>query len=55
MGYTTQMDAARQGIITKEMEAVAAYEHMAAEDLRSLIAKGQVCIPANKNHKCLKP
>lgn len=55
MGYTTQMDAARQGIITKEMEAVAAYEQMDKEHLRELVAKGQVCIPANKNHKCLKP
>ena len=49
------MDAARQGIITKEMEAVAAYEQMDKEHLRELVAKGQVCIPANKNHKCLKP
>lgn len=55
MGYTTQMDAARQGIITREMEAVAAEEHMAAERLRELVAKGQVCIPANRNHACLKP
>ncbi len=55
MGYTTQMDAARQGIVTKEMEAVAAYEKMDAEALRALVAKGQVCIPANKHHTCLKP
>ena len=55
MGYTTQMDAARQGIITREMEAVAAEEHMEAERLRELVAKGQVCIPANRNHTCLKP
>ncbi len=55
MGYTTQMDAARQGITTKEMEAVAAYEHIAVDVLRDLVAQGQVCIPANKNHKCLKP
>lgn len=55
MGYTTQMDAARQGIITREMETVAAYEQMDKEHLRELVAKGQVCIPANKNHKCLKP
>lgn len=55
MGYTTQMDAARQGIITREMEIVAAYEQMDKEHLRELVAKGQVCIPANKNHKCLKP
>lgn len=55
MGYTTQMDAARQGIVTKEMEAVAAYEKLDAETIRALVAKGQVCIPANKHHTCLKP
>ena len=53
--YTTQMDAARKGIITPEMEKVAAKEHMDAEKLRGLIAKGQVIIPANKNHKALDP
>ena len=55
MDYTTQMDAARKGILTKEMKAVAEYEHISPEELMALTAKGQVCIPANKNHKCLKP
>lgn len=55
MGYTTQMDAARQGITTKEMRTVADYENMDVGTLKELIAKGQVCIPANKNHRCLKP
>lgn len=53
--YTTQMDAARQGIITPEMKKVAQKEHMSEEVLRALIAAGQVIIPANKNHKCLDP
>ena len=53
--YTTQMDAARQGIITPEMKKVAQKEHMLEEELRALIAQGQVIIPANKNHKCLDP
>lgn len=53
--YTTQMDAARKGIITKEMEAVAGYENIEINKLTELIANGQVVIPANKNHKCLKP
>ncbi len=53
--YTTQMDAARQGIITPEMKKVAQKEHMSEEALRALIAAGQVIIPANKNHKCLDP
>ncbi len=55
MGYTTQMDAARQGITTKEIRTVADYENMDVGTLKELIAKGQVCIPANKNHRCLKP
>ena len=55
MAYTTQMDAARQGIITKEMEAVAAYEQMNVEELRDYVAKGQICIPCNKNHKSITP
>lgn len=55
MEYTTQMDAARKGIITKEMQAVAEYENIEAEEIRELVAKGQVAIPANRNHKCLKP
>ncbi len=53
--YTTQMDAARQGIVTEEMKKVAAKENIAVEELVKLIAKGQVIIPANKNHKCLDP
>lgn len=55
MEYATQMDAARKGIITKEMEIVAKKENIDIEVLRDLIAKGQVIIPANKNHKCLNP
>ncbi|MDY6045304.1 MAG: phosphomethylpyrimidine synthase ThiC [Peptoniphilus sp.] len=55
MTYTTQMDAARQGIVTKEMEAVAAYENRDVEDIRRWVAEGKVAIPANKNHKCIKP
>ena len=55
MEYTTQMDAARKGIVTPEMEAVSTYENMDTQKLRELVAKGQVAIPANKNHKCLKP
>ncbi len=55
MAYTTQMDAARQGVLTKELLAVAAEEKIEAEALRELVAKGQVAIPVNKNHVCIKP
>ena len=53
--YTTQMDAARKGIITKEMEAVAKKEYMDIDELVKLVACGKIIIPANKNHKCLEP
>ena len=53
--YTTQMDAARKGIITPEMEAVAQKEYRTAEEIRALVAEGKVAIPANKHHKCLNP
>lgn len=55
MNYTTQMDAARKGIITKEMEIVAKKEQMDVSTLMELMAKGQVIIPANKNHTSLDP
>lgn len=55
MSYTTQMDAARKGIITDELKAVAEYENMDICELVDLVAKGKVVIPANKNHKSLKP
>jgi len=55
MKYTTQMDAARKGIITKEMEIVSKKENMDMETLMERMAKGQIVIPANKNHKSLNP
>ena len=55
MNYTTQMDAARKGIITKEMEIVSKKENMDIEILRERMAKGEIVIPANKNHKSLDP
>ena len=53
--YTTQMDAARKGIITKEMERVAAKEQMDVQELCKLVAQGKIAIPANKLHTCLEP
>ena len=55
MEYTTQMDAARKGIVTGEMEAVARKERIDAAALRELVAQGKVVIPANKNHASLDP
>ncbi|MBP2639361.1 MAG: bzaF [Firmicutes bacterium] len=53
--YTTQMDAAKKGIITEEMRIVAGKEKMDVEKLRALMAEGKIVIPANKNHKTLNP
>lgn len=55
MKYTTQMDAAKKGIITEAMEIVAQKEHMDVEELRKKVARGVVAIPANKRHKSLSP
>ncbi|MBE5038854.1 phosphomethylpyrimidine synthase ThiC [Ructibacterium gallinarum] len=55
MDYTTQMDAAKKGIVTPEMEIVAAKEEMDINDLVEKTARGVVCIPANKNHTNLSP
>lgn len=55
MQYHTQMEAARLGIITEEMKAVAEKEHYEAEIIRELVAKGQVAICANRLHTCLEP
>lgn len=55
MNYTTQMDAAKKGIITKEMEIVSKKEGIEEETLRKLMAEGKIVIPANKNHKSLSP
>ena len=49
------MDAARKGIVTPEIEAVAKKEHMTSEALMKLVAEGKVAICANRNHTCLNP
>lgn len=50
MIYTTQMDAAKKGLITEQMKVVAKKENVDVEILRGLVAEGKVVIPANKNH-----
>ena len=55
MDYKTQMEAAKKGIITKEMQVVAEKERIDIEKLRELIACGKIVIPANINHTSLSP
>lgn len=53
--YSTQMEAARKGIVTPELEAVAKKENRSVEELLPLMASGKMVIPANVNHKALDP
>ena len=53
--WSTQMDAARKGIATPQLAAVAQKEHMAPDRLMALVAEGKVAIPANRAHACLSP
>ena len=45
--YTTQMDAARKGIVTPQIKTVAEKEHMPVEKMMELVAEGKVAICAN--------
>lgn len=51
--YSTQMEAARKGIVTKELEIVAKKERMTVEELMPLVAEGKVAICANKTISAL--
>lgn len=53
--YRTQMEAARLGIITPEMEAASQTEHLSAEQLRELIALGHAALPCNRLHAAISP
>ena len=53
----TQLEAARKGIITPEMQFVARREDLDAELIRAEVARGRMVIPANIGHlqKKLEP
>ena len=51
----TQIQAAQKNKITKEIKIVARNEKIKPAQLKKKVAKGLVVIPANKNHKNLKP
>ncbi|MCA9230032.1 MAG: phosphomethylpyrimidine synthase ThiC, partial [Planctomycetales bacterium] len=46
----TQLEQARIGTITPEMEAVAAREQLQPEIIRAEVAAGRMVIPANRVH-----
>ena len=47
------MEAAKKGIITPEMKTVAEKEYKTPEEIMNSVAKGEVCIPCNINHKSI--
>jgi phosphomethylpyrimidine synthase len=51
----TQLHYAREGVITPEMEFIAAREGFDAEFVRAEVARGRAIIPANINHPELEP
>ncbi len=53
MNYSTQMEAAKKGIITSQMKLVAKKEGREPEFIRQFVAEGKIAICANKNHKCI--
>ena len=51
----SQMHFARKGVVTGEMEYVAAREKLEPELVRSEVARGRMVIPANVRHENLEP
>jgi len=47
---TTQLSLAKAGVITDEMKLVAQDEGFSPEEIRALIASGEMVIPKNINH-----
>ncbi len=54
MSYHTQMEAARQGVVTPQMEQVLKDESISRDQLIDRLALGQIAIPANRLHTNLK-
>lgn len=53
--YSTQIEAARMGIVTQELEIVAAKENRSVDELLPLLAEGKMVIPANIHHTSINP
>jgi len=51
----TQLEMARQGVLSPEMKEVAAKEGLEPERVLSGVADGSIVIPANVNHKGVEP
>ena len=53
MNYKTQMEAAKKGVITPQIQLVAEKEHREPEWVRERVAAGTIAIPANIHHTSL--
>ncbi|MGW4829570.1 phosphomethylpyrimidine synthase ThiC [Amycolatopsis japonica] len=53
--HNTQLGWAKQGVITREMEYVAARERCSPEFVRDEVARGRAVIPANRKHPETEP
>lgn len=53
--YSTQIEAARKGIVTPELKLVAAKENRSVDELLPLLAEGKMVIPANIHHTSIDP
>ena len=51
MNYTTQINAAKKGILTRQMKDVLKQENISEALLMERVAAGKIVIPANKNNK----
>jgi len=51
----TQMEVARDGVTTAQVEAAARTENLDPEALRRRVAEGVAIVPANRNHRTLVP
>ncbi|MGW4520432.1 phosphomethylpyrimidine synthase ThiC [Amycolatopsis sp. NPDC004378] len=53
--HNTQLGWAKQGVITREMEYIAARERVAPEFVRDEVASGRAVIPVNRRHPESEP
>ncbi|WP_410630575.1 phosphomethylpyrimidine synthase ThiC [Amycolatopsis sp. cmx-4-83] len=53
--HNTQLGWAKQGVITREMEYIAARERVSPEFVRAEVASGRAVIPANRKHPESEP
>lgn len=55
MKMMTQIEAARQNVITEAIRTVSEHEMLPVEEILNLVAAGRIVIPANPNHTHLQP